>query len=292
MSIIQAILLGLIQGVTSALPVSSSGHIVLAASWMGLNADISLKFLTFLHIGTLLAVLYCFRREFLKIITALLYMIVAIGKNISILITNAIHKDKQKYVPVIPGTIGRTTLFLLVSTAASTAVALVLRGVAEASAGNLLVCFMGFMITALLLFVSSFSSRRERKIKEVRYGDALIAGVFQGISVIPGISRFGMVYAAGSLLGINGSVKTVFAYLLAVPAVLGGLILERGQAGAVSISEIGILPCIVGVAVAAVAGIFTIRFARKRLKKNLSRGFVIYCTAAAVLSVLSYIIIG
>jgi len=290
MSVIQAVLLGIIQGITSALPVSSSGHIAVISSWMGLNADLSLKFFVFLHIGTLIAVIWSFRNQLVHFLRALRDVLQDVAANILIFFLNLTEKkNRRQYLPVAGTQMRKASLLFLEMLLSSVVVCLIFRRMAESVAGNLLVTAMGFLVTALLLFVSSYSVRKRRKLSAIHASDGLIAGAFQGLSVFPGISRFGILYSAEGILGFSPKLRVMMAYLMAVPMIAGGMILEKFNGTAVAIREIGLFPCILGVIVAAVVGVFAIRYFRRRLLHVSERAYAVYCVIMGVISIITYV---
>jgi undecaprenyl-diphosphatase len=290
MSVIQAILLGIIQGITSALPVSSSGHIAVVGSWMGLNADLSLKFFAFLHIGTLIAIIWSFRADVIRLARALWHVLRTIAANILIFFMNLTSKkDRRAYIPVAESSVRKAALLVLEAMLSTVVFCLIFRRMAESAAANLLVSAMGFFVTALLLFVSSYSVRKRRRLSTMRASDGLITGAFQGLAVFPGISRFGIVYAVEGILGYSPKLRVMMAYLLAIPTILGGMILEKFNGSAVAIREIGLFPCVLGVIVSAVVGIFAIRLFRNRLLHSSERAYSAYCLIMGVISIITYV---
>lgn len=290
MSVIQAILLGIIQGITSAVPVSSSGHVAVVGSWMGLNADLSLKFFVFLHIGTLIAVIWSFRADMKRVLRALVDVLKIIAADILIFFLNLpVKKNRRAYIPVAESSSRKAALLFLETLFSTVIFCLIFRHMAESVAQNLLVTAMGFFVTSLLLFVSSYSVRKRRKLLTIHASDGLITGAFQGLAVFPGISRFGMVYAAEEILGYPPKLRVMMAYLLAIPTILGGMILETFNGTAVAIREIGLFPCIVGVIVSAVVGVFAIRWFRNRLLHSSGRAYVVYCLIMGVIAVITYV---
>ena len=183
----------------------------------------------------------------------------------------------------------KASLLFLEMLLSSVVVCLIFRRMAESVAGNLLVTAMGFLVTALLLFVSSYSVRKRRKLSAIHASDGLIAGAFQGLSVFPGISRFGILYSAEGILGFSPKLRVMMAYLMAVPMIAGGMILEKFNGTAVAIREIGLFPCILGVIVAAVVGVFAIRYFRRRLLHVSERAYAVYCVIMGVISIITYV---
>lgn len=288
MSILQAMILGCIQGIASFLPVSSSGHLVLAGSFMGISTGLSLKFLTLMHIGTLAAVCLVLKDDLLRLWNALAGLLQDGIFNLITFVRNFGHSEDGEYRPMLKSAYRRLVVYLAVSMIPTVLIALILRRFAEIGARNLLITAMGFMVTALMLMVSSFSDDRKKKPKGTKYSDALIIGAFQGISAVPGVSRIGMIMAGCSLAGFSRKYTIRYAMLISIPSILGGLILEGPSPVSVG-KTVGIGPCIAGILVAAAVGYLVLRYTIRLLNRNLNRFFAVYCLAAGVLSIIAYL---
>jgi len=288
MSILQAMILGCIQGIASFLPVSSSGHLVLAGSFLGINSDLSLKFLALMHIGTLAAVCLVLKDDLLRLWNALTGLLRDGVFNLITLARNLGHVEDGEYRPMLKTAYRRLVVYMTVSLVPTVLIALILRRFAELGASNLLITAMGFMVTALMLMVCSFSDDRKKKPKATKYTDALLIGLFQGISVVPGVSRLGMIMAGCSLAGFSRKYTIRYALLISIPSIVGGLLLEG--ASPVSVGKtVGIGPCILGILVAGAVGYLVLRYSIQLLSRNLHRFFAIYCLAAGVLSMIAYL---
>ncbi|MCC6095504.1 MAG: undecaprenyl-diphosphate phosphatase [Eubacterium sp.] len=288
MAILQAIILGCIQGMASFLPISSSGHLVLAGSFLGISADLSLKFLTLMHIGTLAAVCIVMRDDIIRLWHALTGLVKDGIYNLGILVRNAGSFESRDYRPMLKTAYRRLLVYMLVSMGPSILISLILRSFAELGARNLLITAMGFLVTALMLMVSSFSERRRKRPESTRYSDVLIIGVFQGIAVVPGVSRLAMIMAGCSLAGFSRKYTIRYAMLISIPTIIGGLLLEGTSS--VSIAKtIGIGPCLIGILIAGLVGYYVLRYTIKLLSGSMNRIFAIYCLTAGVLSVIAYL---
>ena len=288
MSILQAMILGCIQGIASFLPVSSSGHLVLAGSFMGIGFELSLKFLSLMHIGTLAAVCLVLKDDLLRLWHALTGLLRDGAFNLITLVRNFGHPEDGEYRSMLKTAYRRLVVYMAVSMVPTVLIALILRRFAEIGAGNLLITAMGFMVTALMLMVSSFSDDRKKKPKATKYSDALIIGVFQGISAVPGVSRLGMIMAGCSLAGFSRKYTIRYAMLISIPAIVGGLILEGPSPVSVG-KTVGIGPCIVGILVAGAVGYLVLRYTIQLLNRNLNRFFAVYCMAAGIFSIIAYL---
>ncbi|MGN0361374.1 MAG: undecaprenyl-diphosphate phosphatase [Bilifractor sp.] len=288
MSILQAIILGCIQGMASFLPVSSSGHLVLAGGFLGISSDLSLKFLVLMHIGTLAAVCVVMRDDIVRLWHALTGLVKDGVYNLGILVRNAGSPENGDYRPMLKTSYRRLLVYMLVSMGPSILISVILRSFAELGARNLLITAMGFMVSALMLMVSSFSIGRKKRPESTRYSDALIIGVFQGISVVPGISRLAMIMAGCRLAGFSRKYTIRYAMLISIPTILGGLVLEGTSSVSIA-NTIGIGPCLLGILFAGLIGYYVLRYSMKLLSGSMSRVFSIYCLAAGILSVIAYL---
>ncbi|MDO4622876.1 MAG: undecaprenyl-diphosphate phosphatase [Eubacteriales bacterium] len=288
MPVLKAILLGFIQGVTSLLPVSSSGHVVLISKLLGVDGSTSLKFLSLLHIGTLCAVCIRFRRDIRRLFKGFSEVLQDSIRNLRILIGNIRSPEKGDYRRVLNTVYGRFSIMLCISMIPSILAALGLRKLVEAQAANLLVTGIGFTVTALILFITSFSDRKNRQPSHTRFREAALIGIAQGISVFPGVSRVGMVMTCTEFLGFSKKYVVKYTMLLGIPAMLGAVIAEAFSTGVSLADTVGIGSCIAGVLTAAVISWFMLRIAEKLLTVQANRIFAVYSLLMGIASVAVY----
>ena len=242
--------LGLVQGLTEFLPVSSSGHLVLVSKIFGIEQN-SLFLSVLLHVATLLAVLIVLRKEIWQ------------------LVRNPFSKQ---------------TLMYVVATIPTVIIVVVFKGFFESafSGAFLPVCFM---ITAVLLVITSLYSKN-KKGKDITYKNAIIMGISQGIAVLPGISRSGATICAGLLSGADKKQSTKFSFIMSIPIIICSLIYEIYNCittGAEFFSG-SILLVVMSFAVAFVSGIFAIKFMLKIVEKGKYYYFSIYLVVVSILS--------
>lgn len=196
-----AILLGLIQGLTEFLPISSSGHLAVAQYFLPGFSQPGLLFDIVLHLGTLLAVLVYFRREIGLLLRAL-------G----------------------PGsgdpTWRRLWVLLILGTVPAVVVALVAGDWVERSFSALWVVGVSWIATGVLLLSTARVTKNEREFGKLNVGDALTVGLFQSAALLPGISRSGSTIAAGLFRGLSQDSAARFSFLLSVPAILGAAVYD------------------------------------------------------------------
>lgn len=256
-TVFQAIILGLVQGITEWLPVSSSGHLVIFQQLFGLQVPVLFDVL--LHLGTLLVILLVFWRDILGILEAILRL-----------------DFKSEY--------GRLFLFIVVGSIPTLFIGLVFHELLVSFFSNLLVVGIGLIITGTLLFFC------ERKIgnKELNEKSSLVIGISQGIAIIPGISRSGSTIGTGLLLGIDRDKVTRFSFLLSIPAVIGAALLEAKN---FVWSDFQLLPLLVDVFVSSVVGYLSLKFLLRFVKERRLRLFSRYCWLVGILIFVFYFLV-
>ncbi len=241
MSIFHGALLGLIQGLGEFLPISSSGHLLLARLLLGIQEDTpALKMLDILlHVGTLLPVIIVFWKEWVEMIAHPIRNRTLLLLFVASLPTLGIYLLAKKVFPQV-------------------------NGFAVFDSG----WFLGasFLITALFLLLCDYLASRpsRRRKKGVGIPQALVMGLFQGVGMIPGISRSGSTIFGGVSSGLSKQTAARFSFMMSAPAILGSLLMEGKDALELGyLSQIELVPTLVGILVAAVTGYLAIRFMLK-----------------------------
>lgn len=248
MSILQAIILGIVQGLCEFLPVSSSGHLVLLQTMFGIEEG-AMFFDIMLHVGTLFAVCLVYRETLMKMI-----------KNPT----------------------GRLPVLLVIATIPAVIFTLIFNDFIDEMFSVRFVG-VGLLITAVLLFLSDNIARGQRGIKEVRTSDALAMGIMQGIAIIPGISRSGSTISVGLFAGLDRRFAADFAFLMSVPAILGSLVLGIVKVTKEGLGQISIMPIIIGTIVAGISGYAAIKIMLRVIKKDKLKYFSIYVAIVGIL---------
>ena len=248
MTLPQAVILGVVQGITEFFPISSSGHLVIMQGIFGIKGP-QLAFDIFLHIGTLISILIYFRKDILNIMA------------------------KEK----------RTAFYIVVASMPTFIIGLMFKDVAEELfARPHLVGYM-LLATGLWIIAAVFYDRfkRAESRKKIGFINSLVIGVSQGIAVIPGISRSGATIGAGILSGIDKEAAVKFSFLLAIPAILGASLLKCGDIGAAALASGDSLYFLAGSITAAATGLVSISLLLRMVKANKLYVFGIYCILAA-----------
>lgn len=252
MDALGALVLGIVQGITEWLPVSSSGHLVISEHLMGLDSGENLVFDLVVHLGTLLAVMIYFRKELWRIVSAFLRRGAAKGSP---------ERDLRSL-----------GVLLLVGTVPA-GVAGVLFNDAIANVFDMRYVGLALIANALMLFCfERFWARGTRK--QARLLDAIVIGFFQAVSIIPGISRSGSTIGGGMLRGLERETAAVFAFLLSVPTLAGAfsygfLTLDR--------YDTALDTSLIGFAAAMLVGLVSIRYLLKAVRSGKLWVFAVYC---------------
>jgi undecaprenyl-diphosphatase len=250
---IRYVILGLVQGLTEFLPVSSSGHLVLAQRWLNLEPP-GVLLEAMLHWGTLLAILLVFRKDIAALLQSLR------GKG-----SIAQRKD-----------VG----FLIAGTVPILGVGLLLRGTIQEAFGSVTAVGVGLLVTSFVLMLGHRVRVRARR-SSLRFLDALAVGTAQAASVFPGISRSGVTIATGTAMGLTGEQAARFSFLLAIPAVFGAGLLMLVDALRMSESQPwhGIF---VGALCAFASGWLALRAVLSLVQRGHFWLFAVYCLLLGV----------
>lgn len=245
MTILDGVLQGIIQGLTEFLPVSSDGHISIYQHFTGNYGENALFFTLMLHLGTLLAVLIVYRQTIWNLICEFFSII-------SDLFAGKLRNTR-------PNENRMMIYMLVVSTLPLFAFVLIkdfITGFAQDS--DIIVEGFCFLFTACLLFLAAKCVKGKKTAKQMKIKDGLIIGFFQGLAIMPGISRSGSTISSGLLMGYSKQFMVTFSFLLSIPAILGASVLEIPDALAQGVS-FGMAPLIAGMVASALVGFLAIK---------------------------------
>lgn len=292
MEILQAAVLGIIQGLTEFLPVSSTGHLILAEKLFELSSDkFGLPFDAALHMGTFLALVVFFRKEILGYLTAfrssLEKMFVVARERISDVATTrqGWSHDDSKFTAQ-----EKLVLIIIFSTIPAAILGLLLEKKAETVFRSPLLIALMLVLFCIPMILAEKLGKQKMNLEKVTLKDGLVIGFAQAIALIPGVSRSGITISAGMLAGLNRISATRFAFLLSIPVVFG--------AGAKKLLEtfLGIIHGVVlfseltyfatGMVFSFIFGYLAVKFLVSYLSKHGLWGFVWYRVILAILVIL------
>jgi undecaprenyl-diphosphatase len=270
--VVQALVMGIVQGLTEFLPVSSSGHLILVPYLLGWHDPFidSLAFSVMLHIATLLALLIYFRADWLRLIPAGL----------------AAVRDRS-----FAGDPNRRLAWLLaVSTVPAIIAGVLLNDLIETQFREPRLVALTLVVGAAILWVADRTSSRSREIDDVSFGGAVGIGLAQALALVPGISRAGISISAGLFLGLTREAAARFSFLMATPVIAGAGLWElrklaTGEAGV----DVPLLPLVAGMLGALVAGITAISVLLRYLRTHPTTVFVVYRLVLAAVVVVAWL---
>ena len=272
MTIIKALILGLIQGVSEFLPISSSGHLSIAGRLMGFDpeADSLLSFNILLHVATLAAVFIVYRNDIWEMVKAFFGMCKDIFTGKGLRLKEFLYR--------------RLIIMLIVATLPATVAAFVLGDIIENPELWQIGIFL--IITAILLFLSEKLAGGNTDLEKMSSKRAFGVGCFQALGTLPGISRSGSTIVGGLFCGLDKKTAVRFSFLMSIPAILGALVLDIKDIFTAPSQTLSFLPVIVGMITAALSGYFAIKFLLRLVEKSKLSYFSIYCTLAGIFAII------
>jgi undecaprenyl-diphosphatase len=275
--ILQAIVLGIVQGLTEWLPISSSGHLALVQ--LAMDLEVPIFYDVILHIGTLAGVFAIYRRD----IAGILRSTVAFGKGSSK--RKSIEEGGGEEVAKYPQ--GRRMLWLIIlGTIPTGIIGLAFRSFFESSFYDPVSIAVGFIITGALVLVTGLLKPGQKKLGSA---DAILIGIGQGISIFSSISRSGATLSAGLFRGVEREQLVRYSFLLSIPAILGAAAIDvvaMDEQQKAQLASIGVESYIAGTIVSAAVGYASIRILIKLVIKGKFYLFAFYCFAIGVATLL------
>lgn len=272
LNLFESIFLSILQGITEFLPVSSSGHLVIAQYFLGVHEP-PIFFDIILHVATLFAVLVVFRKNAWN-------LLLAIPRFFSY-VRNLFRKNRQSR-PKDPEV--WMLILICLSTVTTGAIGILGQNLFEKVFSNLLGVSFGLLLTGTLLFISQHRKKTSEKIvSQITLQDALFIGIAQGIAIWPGLSRSGTTISIGLLLGLNRSLAGEYSFLISIPAILGALILKGGEESSIPVS---FLTLVLSFVVAFLVGWISLRYLLRWIRKGSLAPFAYYCWVVGFLLLL------
>ena len=284
---LSAIFLGLVQGISEFLPISSSGHLSLFQHFLNMNtADGNLFFDVLLHLGTLIAIFVYYWRDILDLLKELgRLFLVLLGK-----------EEKKKKAPasaagrkltLTPDS--RMILMIIVATIPLVFV-LPIKDKVESLCGNVVFIGCALLVTGTILFISDRLAKGKKTAKNATMLDAFLVGVGQAVAVVPGLSRSGTSISAGMLRGFQRTFAVRFSFLMSIPAVLGANIISIKDAMEAGI-DTSLMPMYVArTIVADVSGFFAIRLVNSLADMDKFGNFAYYCWGVGAAALVAFAI--
>lgn len=267
MDIFTAILIGIIQGLTEFLPVSSSAHLVFAQQFLGVTQN-NLAFDVLLHLGTLVAVIGYFLPDIIRMIVAFFRSILDIFKGNFI---EELRKDPYK----------KLAWLTIIATIPVGLVGVLFQKQVESLFNGITIPAFFLLITGCLLYFSQRYNVGDKNIREMGLKETIVVGIGQACAIVPGLSRSGTTIASGLLVGLDKEFAAKFSFILSIPAILGALVVQLGDISAGLGANT--LPFIAGFLAAAISGFIAIAFLLKLIKERSLDVFAYYCWIVGII---------
>jgi undecaprenyl-diphosphatase len=267
----QAVILGAVQGLTEFLPVSSSGHLVIFQHLFHLKES-EVLFDVGVHVGTLVAVIIFFRKELYSIIASVFRFF------------NGFLGQKVSFADASQDTDIKLALLIIAGTIPTGILGLFFHTIVDRIFSSVVLVGLMLIVTGSLLIITVRIKNNGKRIERFSIKDALIIGLMQGISIMPGISRSGSTIAVGLLLGMERETSARFSFLLSIPAIIGAAILEFKDVSAYPPANI--TPMLIGAFTSCLIGYGALGSLVYIVKKGRLHFFAPYCFAAGVIALI------
>ncbi len=277
MSILETIIQAAIQGLTEFLPVSSSGHLSLYQHFTGNSGEGALMFSAVLHLGTLVAVFLAFRKLIIDLIFEFFRMCSDIVHKK--FIWEEMNPERRMIIMIIVSTFMLIPFMFFKSW---------FEGIAQDT--SIMAEGLCFLYTAAILFLSDKCTKGKKTKGDITVKDAATVGFFQGVALLPGVSRSGSTISSGLFCGFDRSTAVAYSFVLGIPAILGGCLLEIVDAVKEHETTVSLSSCAIGFVVAALVGICAIKMVEWLVKSDKFKIFSIYTGVLGVIVIFIAII--
>ena len=274
MTLLQAVILGIVQGITEYLPISSSGHLVLAQHLFGLREP-ALMFDVAVHVGTLGAVVVYFRQDLINMLRAVVRF------SLNILRGRASWRDLWQDPDL------RLATLVVLGTVPTVILGLFFKPLADRLFSSTALVGAMLLITGLLLWSTRWIKRPGHGIGETSGGQALLIGLVQGLAILPGISRSGATIVAGLWSGLDRATATRFSFILSLPAIVGATILVAADAIGTPEAAVSLPAMAAGMLAAGVVGYLALRFLVYMVQRSRLFVFAPYCWLVGIVTLLT-----
>ena len=287
MSLIQAIVLGLIQGITEFLPVSSSGHLAILQYIFNVDTDTGMLFEVMLHLGTLIAVCAVYFKDIKKLVVEGVHILIDVFANLKNRFTGGHEKTRR----IVTNAYRNFVLLILVTTIPTGIIGIIFNSFMDAATSSLLVPGICLVVNAIVLLILGSLPGGKKKVKAASYKDAAVIGVAQGLAVLPGISRSGSTISACLGLGFDRNFAVKYSFIASLPAIIGANILELRHLGDALATGTNFLYYIIGMVVAGISGYICIRLMMYLVSEKKFSYFAYYCAIVGVIALIFHFFI-
>lgn len=274
MTLFQALILGIVQGLTEFLPISSSAHLVLVPFFLGwdqtIPADQIFPFGVLVQWGTLLAVIVYFWKDLWTILKAWF--------------TAVLHRRPFENADA------RMGWYIILATIPAGLFGLLIKDQVEAAFNSPAATGLFLLVTAALLTAAELLGKGKRDLTGITWLDALIIGLFQAVAIFPGVSRSGATITGGMLRGLDRASAARFSFIMSIPILLAAGLLSLGDLNEVASLSSFLPPLLAGLIAAAIFGFLSIKWLLNFLRTRRLIGFAVYCALLGIVTIIvSYV---
>lgn len=279
--------MGIVQGLTEFLPVSSSGHLSFMKHILKINTNTGLLFDVLLHLGTLIAIFIAFWSDIKQLIAETIAILGDVLHNTLVLCHTSKREPKSQYRKIVSSSYRRFVVLILISTIPTALLGLLLESVIETKITTVFIPGLCLILTGVLLVMADRYKVGTKTEETTTYGDAFFLGISQGLATIPGLSRSGTTITAALSRGFHQSYAVRYSFLMSIPAVLGAVVLEVKDIANETITKVDICNYFVGMVVAAVIGFYCIKTMLVLIHGKKFTYFAVYCFLIGIIAVVS-----
>lgn len=285
MTIIQSVFLGIVQGLTEFLPVSSSGHLAILRNLFGIEADGGMLFDALLHLGTMVAIFMVFRKDLLRMAGEILCMGRDLIYNGQMFVHNKRERDARRYRKLVHNNYRRFVVMVLVSAIPTAVIGYAAADLVQIAEVTLIAPGVCLILNSGLLLVADAVEAGKKVPKDITFTNAFLIGMAQGISVLPGLSRSGTTITACLMSGYDRRFAVKYSFIMSIPAVIGASLYEICRMGADPVSFGQMAMYLTGAVAAGAAGYFSIRKMLGIVRKKKFKGFALYCLIIGIAAI-------
>lgn len=290
MTLLQSIIMGVIQGVAEFLPISSSGHLAIFKSLFGMK-EVGLSFDILLHVGTLVAIFVVYYKDIIRLIVEGIGICVDAVKNVCIFVTNKTGKGNKEYIKIVSDSYRKFVMLVIVSTIPTAIIGVLAKDVIEAASMTLIVPGICLLLTGCILLLGEKAGLGKKTPKNVTYTNAFVIGICQGFATLPGISRSGTTISACLVSGFDRKFAVKYSFIMSIPAVLGAAVLDLKDIGSEHLTGAEWTNYIIGAVVAAVVGYICIKTMLVLVRDKKFKYFAYYCFAMGAVAIIANFLI-
>ncbi|HKL99331.1 MAG TPA: undecaprenyl-diphosphate phosphatase [Mobilitalea sp.] len=291
MDLINAIIMGLVQGIAEFLPISSSGHLAIMKQILHMNTDTGLLFDVLLHLGTLAAIFIAFWKDIKELIVEGFKIIGDFLVNCTRFIKNLGASKKVEYKKMITTAYRRFVILVIVSSIPTGIIGILFSDAFEQAGATLLVPGLSLILTSILLMIADRAPVGKKTEENATYKDAGLIGLAQGIAIMPGLSRSGTTITASLLRGFDRSFAVKYSFIMSIPAVLGAALVELKDFKPDMVESSQLVNYLFGTIIAGIVGYICIKTMLVIVKGKKFKYFAYYCFTVGLLSVIAHFVI-